>query len=101
MYKEDLWCGYCGVKEFYEVPGESKGSCFVCVNCKASFEENPGYGYFTTHWGTNSHHTCGKYSLGTGELLDPDKLPRTPEGIVRHSDSLKELEDYLERTQIQ
>ena len=105
MYKSDLWCGYCGKQDFNEHvnrhhPNDSRYSSWECTNCHAIFEDNPGYGYFTTFWGNNEDHSLGEYSLNTGELLDDDKLPRTPEGIVRHSDSREKLVAYLERTQV-
>lgn len=106
MIKKDLWCGYCGNQDFIELPDlghpdDSGYSSWECTTCHASFADNPGYGYFTTFWGDDSNEDKeGKYSLNTGELLDASKLPRTPEGIVRHSDSKEELEKYLARTQI-
>ncbi len=95
MFKEDLWCGYCGGKYF-----EVKRSSWVCTSCGATFEDNPGYGYFTSHWGSNGPNAPERYSSNTGESLNDSMLPRTPEGIVRHSDSREELEEYLESTQI-
>lgn len=105
MIKADLWCGYCGKNDFIELsdpehPNDQRYSSWECVACGAIFEDNPGYGYFTTFWGRNSPNALGRYSLNTGKLLDDSKLPRTPEGIVRHSGSRGELEKYLERTQI-
>ena len=106
MFKADLWCGYCGTQDFvehksHEHPDDPRYSIWECTKCAARFELNDGYGYFTTDWGNNSPNDCGKYSLGTGELLDDSKRPRTPEGIMRHSGSKEELEKYLASTQIQ
>ena len=100
-----LWCGYCRGQDFDELPDsghpeDSRYSAWRCTNCGAEYEDNPGYGYFTTFWGRNSEFSLGRYSLNTGELLDDSKLPRTPEGIVRHSDSAAQLQAYLERTQV-
>lgn len=105
VFKEDLWCGYCGEKDFNEIPdvehpNDSRYSEWECTNCHAVFEDNPGYGYFTTYWGNNSPDDSEKYSLNTGELLDDSKRPRTPEGIVRHCGSQEELVGYLRATQI-
>ena len=105
MFKDNLWCGYCGTQDFRELvspthPNDSRYSAWQCTKCGAEFEDNPGYGYFTSFWGSNEQDTLEKYSLNTGELLDDSKLPRTPEGIVRHSDSREELEKYLVSTQI-
>lgn len=105
MIKEDLWCGYCGTQDFIEQPHpehltDSRYSTWMCTKCKAIFEDNPGYGYFTIYWGNNPQGSLGEYSLNSGELMDDSKLPRTPEGIVRHSGSREELEKYLVRTQI-
>lgn len=105
MFKEDLWCGYCGGRDFNEIPNvrhsnDPRYSSWECTNCRAVFEDNPGYGYFTSYWGDNSPNRAEKYSPNTGELLDDSKLPRTPEGIVRHSSSWEALEGYLASTQI-
>ncbi len=106
MIKNDLWCGYCRCQNFIELkhfkhPDDQRYSAWECTNCHAVFEDNPGYGYFTTHWGRDENRCKGEhYSLNTGESLDNAKLPRTPEGIVRHSSSREELESYLERTQV-
>lgn len=105
MFKKDLWCGYCGTREFKEVPdarhpGDSRYSIWSCIYCSAEYEDNPGYGYFTTSWGSNKPGTLGKFCLNSGELLDKTKLPRTPEGMLRHSRTGEELEEYLSRTQI-
>ena len=107
MIKNDLWCGYCGSQDFTELkdsehPDDPEYSMWECTACKAIYQNNPGYGYFTVHWGKDSNMKMlgDKYSLNTGELMDESKLPRTPEGIVRHSGSKKELEAYLEKTQI-
>lgn len=105
MFKEDLWCGYCGKRDFCEIPDskhpdDSRYSSWECTSCKAVFEDNPGYGYYTIFWGDNEESSSSKYSLNTGKLLDDSKLPRTPEGIVRHSGSREELLKYLECTQI-
>lgn len=94
MVKEDLWCGYCGTKDFIEhpdalYPDDSRCSQWECLECGAVFEDNPGYGYFTVHWGNNEESAGEKYSLGTGELLNDSKLPRTPEGIMRNSLTLR------------
>ena len=107
MIKEDLWCGYCGTQDFKEYPddkhpNDSRYSQWECLTCEAIYELNEGYGYYTIHWGRNDLSKGGtdKYSLGTGALMDESKLPRTPEGIVRHSDSKEKLKAYLDRTQI-
>ena len=106
MIKSDLWCGYCGGKDFIEHPdprrpNDPRYSRWGCTNCHAEFEDNPGCGYFTVHWGIDENKRAeDKYSLNNGELLDDSRLPRTPEGIVRHSGSRRELEKYLARTQI-
>jgi hypothetical protein len=68
-----------------------------CAHCHAWYEDNPGYGYFTSDPGEDFE---AKYSCCTGELIDESKLPRTPEGIVRHSGSREELQKYLDRTQV-
>ena len=104
-YKKDLWCGYCGTQDFKEVPDsehpdDSRYSCWECTTCGAEFEDNSGYGYFTVDWGRNSEGTIGTYCLNSGELLHDTKLPRTPEGIVRHCWSKEDLRGYLLRTQI-
>ena len=104
MLKNDLTCGYCGCKEFIEhpdfkYPTKSEWSQWECCWCHALFEDNPGYGYFTVDLGCNPEGIKEKYSLNTGELLDNLKLPRTPEGIVRHCGSKEELKKYLARTQ--
>ena len=106
MIKEDLWCGYCGCNEFTEIPRpdhltDSRYSTWECCWCHAEYEDNPGYGYFTVYWGVDANENKEpKYSLNTDELLDDTKLPRTPEGIVRNSDSREKLIAFLERTQI-
>ena len=106
MIKKDLWCGYCGCKEFIEHKDprhqdDSRYSSWECCWCHAQYEDNPGYGYFTSFWGVDANRDKEqKYSLNTGELIDDTKLPRTPEGIVRHSGNRAELLKYLERTQI-
>ncbi len=106
MIKADLWCGYCGAQDFIEHkdhdhPNDSRYSTWECVNCEAQYQLNEGYGYFTTHWGKNENLDKKElYCLGTGELMDVTKLPRTPEGIMRHSGSKEDLEAYLVRTQV-
>ena len=106
MKKDDLWCGYCGKQDFvehknFEHLDDSRYSSWECTGCEAQYQLNDGYGYFTIHWGKDENEDkAGQYSLNTGELMDDTKLPRTPEGIVRHSSSRGELEKYLERTQI-
>jgi len=105
MIKKGLWCGYCGTQDFTEIPNpryptDSRYSVWECTKCRALFELNDGYGYFTTYWGNNLPGTLGGFCLNSGERLVNSKLPRTPEGIVRHSGSEKELRDYLDRTQI-
>jgi len=105
MIKDDLWCGYCRGKDFTEIrdPAHLDNQAYSrweCTNCEAVYEDNPGYGYFTTYWGNNEEGSVGKYSLATGEPLDDAKLPRTPEGLMRHSGSKEQLEAYLGRTQI-
>jgi len=105
MYKEDLWCTKCGTQEFIERHGSGIHSdthpewyyCWECIHCHAGFEDNLGYGYFAS-WPGEDYEK--KFSCGTGDLVDDSKLPRTPEGIVRHCGSKEELENYLERTQI-
>ena len=102
----NLWCGYCGTQDFIEHPNpehpnDPQYSIWECVKYEAQYELNEGYGYFTTYWGKDENmQKEEKYSLNTGELMDDNKLPRTPEGIVRHSGNRNELEAYLERTQI-
>lgn len=103
--KSNLWCGYCGTQDFIEhkdsrCPEDSEYSIWECSSCHATYENNPGYGYFTVDWGGNSPDTPDRYCLNSGELLDDSKLPRTPEGIVRHCDSEEELRVYLARTQV-
>ena len=110
MIKVDLWCSYCGTKYFTEHSGKGRYakehpewySTWECNNCGAEFQDNPGYGYFTTFWGKfpQTSDTPEKYSCCTGELLDETKQPRTPEGLVRSSISKEEMEKYLARTQI-
>ena len=102
MYKSDLWCCKCGAQDFIEHPDsrhpdDSEWSLWECTTCHAYFENNPGYGYFTSCPGEDYEE---RFSCCTGELLDDGKLPRTPEGIVRHSGSCEELVACLERTQV-
>ena len=98
MIKKDLWCGYCGTQDF--IGHESKWGKWECIHCHAIYEDNPGYGYFTSDWGDNEPYTLGKHCLNSGEMLDDSKLPRTPEGIVRNSDSHEKLKKYLMETQV-
>ena len=106
MLKNDLWCGRCGTQDFIEHtkashPNDSRYPVWECVTCEAAYELNDGYGYYTVHWGVDENlNKLEKYSLNTGKLMDDSKLPRTPEGIVRHSGSREELMEYLERTQV-
>ena len=105
MIKEDLWCGYCGCQEFIEHKDprhgdDSRYSSWECCWCHAWFELNDGYGYFTSSPPDMWENLPEKYSLNTGELIDDTKLPRTPEGIVRHSGNREELLEYLKSTQI-
>jgi len=93
VFKKDLWCGYCGTQDFIELPdlrhpGDSRYSGWECVACRATFEDNPGYWYFTTYWGDNDECDEGKYSLNTGETLDDGKPPRTPEGEEQARESV-------------
>ena len=105
MHKNDLWCCKCGTQEFIEcIPEHAKSrehpewyASWECIYCGAGFEDNPGYGYFTAWPGKNYNE---KFSCCTGEPIDGSKLPRTPEGIVRHSGCKAELESYLARTQV-
>lgn len=104
-FKADLWCAYCRGQDFIEHPrpgheNDPRYSEWECTNCHAIFEDNPGYGYFVSYWGDNPEASDTKYSSNTGEELNDSKLPRTPEGIMRHSSSREELEAYLDRTQI-
>jgi len=98
MKQDNLWCGYCGTQEFIHLERtEHLRETWECTNCHAGFEDNPGYGYFTSWPGSIEQDL---YCLSSGELLDNSKLPRTPEGIVRYSSSRDELQSYLDRTQI-
>ena len=106
----DLWCGFCGTQDFTEhTAAESGHTRWECNKCGAGYELNHGYGYFTVesfrgdaHYGDrdNAGDGFGIYSLGTGELMDDTKLPRTPEGIMRATYSEEGIGAYLKRTQI-
>jgi len=105
MFKSDLWCGYCGKKDFTEIPDldhfdDSRYSKWECNNCYAGYELNEGYGYYTSWPYAEGFIPVGDFSLNTGELMDDSKLPRTPEGIMRNSFNQGELLAYLKRTQV-
>ena len=95
------FCSYCGTKTFSCVEFIREGDSWECPKCHATFEENPGYGYFATSWGIDENeHKEERFSTGTGKPIDPNKRPRTPEGIVRNCDSPEKLQKYLDETQI-
>ena len=105
MHKNDLWCCRCGTQEFIEdIPEYARNkkhpewyASWECTHCHAGFQDNPGYGYFAAWPGEDYNE---KFSCCTGEIVDENKMLRTPEGIIRHSDSKAELESYLARTQV-
>src|ERR1035437_4186819 len=83
-HKDDLHCTYCGSQDFMEIPNPSHSkdirySTWECTKCRAEYENNEGYGYFTSYWGDMGESAPELYSLSTGKLLDDSKLPITPE----------------------
>ena len=74
MIKPDLQCSYDGSQDFTEIhdpkhPNDSRYSAWECNKCHARFEDNPGYGYFTSFWGDQTSDTSFKFNPNkeTGE----------------------------------
>ncbi len=82
MKKDDLWCSYGGTQDFEEIedsnhPEDSRYSSWQCTICKAQFEDNPGYGYFTSYWGDlNTPSTPFKFNPCTGGPAISEKVWR-------------------------
>jgi hypothetical protein len=101
---EQPYCSYCGGHDMIEHVDEKhkldqRYSSWECVKCHAWFEDNPGYGYFTSFPGDLGDNAEDKFSCNTGLPIDKTKRWRTPEGIVRNSGSQEKLEKYLNETQ--
>ncbi len=75
VHKADLWCSYCAGQQFKVIPDpehstDSRYTTWECVECGAQFDDNPGYGYFTSFWGDkNTSDTPMKYNPNTGRLV--------------------------------
>lgn len=72
MIVEGLQCAYDANRDFVEVPNQrhpndSRYSAWECTKCHALFEDNPGYGFFTSFWGENGSGADFKYNPNVEE----------------------------------
>ena len=70
VHKGDLWCSYCAGQQFHEIhpPACPQYLLWECVACGAQFDDNPGYGYFTSYWGRgNTPETIAPFNPNTGK----------------------------------